>query len=586
MTEELSMKNSFLINVFAILILLNSGLISAQQPTSLVPYLGTNTITIDGDASDPGWAAVATIDIDVPFQQEQPTLTSATWKVTWNNDGMYILVEVNDDVWMPSWVSGLADWESDKVEVYIDVTDPQKDGGGASGGNGNYQVGPNFTQNTQGTETDVDGLGTVYASTFDGAGKYIMEYYVPFTTIPDNNSNVIDPTVTTTIGFDVTVIDLDDTGVGRNRAVWANAGAIDESWNNTDDVGLITFVNMGTELIAFFSASKTTTGPGKDIQFTDYSNGTPTEWLWDFGDGSSSTEQNPVHSYSNLGDYTVSLTVSDADDSTSTAIKTNFISITDASLEPTAEFSANLTSVKTDQPVLFTDESLYTPTSWTWYFGDGTASTEENPTHAYSTIGNYSVTLVAANANGTHSTQKIDYISVIQGDAPEAGFTATKTTSIIYETIQFTDRSTNYPTSWWWDFGDGNTSDEQNPLHAYNIPGTYTVSLTATNSSGESTKMNTDYIVVAAASSNKTNTLEKVRIHPNPSNGVFYLNTTAIFSDNLQIQVVDITGKVTMKSLIEAQESYKIDLSNYPKGMYFVQINTGTYLYTEKIIVE
>jgi len=91
-----------------------------------------------------------------------------------------------------------------------------------------------------------------------------------------------------------------------------------------------------------------------------------------------------------------------------------------------------------------------------------------------------------------------DYTVIIQGDvaAPIADFYANKTSGCDNITVQFTDNSTNSPTSWLWTFGDGQTSTAQNPSHSYTAPGSYTVSLTATNAGGSNPKTVQGYIVV------------------------------------------------------------------------------------------
>jgi len=94
---------------------------------------------------------------------------------------------------------------------------------------------------------------------------------------------------------------------------------------------------------------------------------------------------------------------------------------------------------------------------------------------------------------------------------PEADFTASATTISTFESIQFTDQSTNNPTGWSWDFGDGGTSEEQNPSHAYSTEGTYTISLTVFNNDASDTKTKSDYITVTWATSNETGTLTDTR---------------------------------------------------------------------------
>ena len=83
--------------------------------------------------------------------------------------------------------------------------------------------------------------------------------------------------------------------------------------------------------------------------------------------------------------------------------------------------------------------------------------------------------------------------------APVANFSADPTEGYAPLTVQFTDLSTNTPTSWLWDFGDGETSTEENPEHTYNEAGIYTVTLTATNGGGSDDEVKEDYITVLGA---------------------------------------------------------------------------------------
>lgn len=165
---------------------------------------------------------------------------------------------------------------------------------------------------------------------------------------------------------------------------------------------------------------------------------------------------------------------------------------------PVADFSGTPTSGPAPLSVTFTDLSTGGPTSWSWDFGDGITSSTQNPVHAYGANGQYTVTLIASNADGSDTATKQNYISVGSGTAPTADFTANPTSGDAPLEVTFTDISTGDPTSWSWDFGDGTTSATQNPVHTYNNNGTYTVSLTATNSYGSDTETKTGYITVGA----------------------------------------------------------------------------------------
>jgi uncharacterized protein (TIGR02145 family) len=155
---------------------------------------------------------------------------------------------------------------------------------------------------------------------------------------------------------------------------------------------------------------------------------------------------------------------------------------------PVADFTASKTSITKGETIQFTDKSTNAPTSWLWTFGDGTTSNLQNPIITYSTAGNYTVSLKATNSFGNNTKTLNITVSEPSNQAPIADFTASKTNITKGETIQFTDKSTNSPTSWLWDFGDGTTSTQQNPLKSFNSVGNYTVTLKATNSFGNSTK--------------------------------------------------------------------------------------------------
>lgn len=252
----------------------------------------------------------------------------------------------------------------------------------------------------------------------------------------------------------------------------------------------------GNSPFAAFTVSSNSIILGQSIQFTDQSAYTPITWSWDFGDGATSTLQNPSHTYISIGTFTVSLTVTN--NSGSDAItKSNCITVNPAGSAPLAAFTASSTNIITGQSIQFTDQSLNTPTVWSWNFGDGGTSTTQNPSHTFNDAGTYTVTLTATNNFGSDVETKSNYIVVNPaGSAPIAAFTASSTIIAQYQNVQFTDQSSNSPTTWSWSFGDGGTSTAQNPSHSYNVTGTYTVNLTVTNNFGTDTETKLNYITV------------------------------------------------------------------------------------------
>ncbi|MFZ2498413.1 PKD domain-containing protein [Methanosarcina sp.] len=166
---------------------------------------------------------------------------------------------------------------------------------------------------------------------------------------------------------------------------------------------------------------------------------------------------------------------------------------------PLAAFSASPTSGYTPLTVNFTDRSTGSPTLWNWSFGDGTYSTQKNPAHTYSKAGNYTVILTASNSAGNNRTMKSSYINVrtaATAQKPIVSFWASRTSGKAPLSLGFTDASTGSPTAWKWNFGDGTYSTVQKPRHTYSKAGTYTVTLTASNTAGKVTKARANYIKV------------------------------------------------------------------------------------------
>jgi len=255
------------------------------------------------------------------------------------------------------------------------------------------------------------------------------------------------------------------------------------------NVSAPTTITVLEPLVANFTYTPNEGNAPLAVTFNDTSTGNVTAWSWDFGDGNTSTEKNPIHTYVSAGNYTISLNASNA-------YGFNVSTVTDAVrvLEPpTAAFTATPTEGNAPLAVTFNDTSTGNVTAWLWNFGDGNTSTEQNPIHTYAAEGTYTVTLNASNAYGYNVSAPVT-ITVLE--PPVANFTANVTEGNAPLTVQFTDESTGNVTAWLWNFGDANTSTEQSPSHIYASPGTYTVSLNASNAYGSSTETRVDYITV------------------------------------------------------------------------------------------
>ncbi len=245
------------------------------------------------------------------------------------------------------------------------------------------------------------------------------------------------------------------------------------------------------------SLSVRTTPPhrGSLVTFTDQSSGSPTDWYWLFGDGQSSTLQNPTHSYRSADTYTVKLTVSNT--AGTSAVYTQEITVqVDNPLDANFKFSP--TNPDADEYVYFTDQSDGYPDDWEWDFGDNTGSEDRNPSHKYTRDGKYDVKLTIKKAGGYSATVTKEITvggegtTVFTGDNPDADFTWSPTSPVAGQVITFSDISKggDHIDQWKWYFGDRMASSSnkestlENPTHTYENSGSYIVELTVWNSGG------------------------------------------------------------------------------------------------------
>ena len=167
--------------------------------------------------------------------------------------------------------------------------------------------------------------------------------------------------------------------------------------------------------VANFTADHTTGPAPLTVQFTDLSTDDPSEWLWDFGDGSTSTDQNPLHTYQAEGIFDVTLCIKDVFGE-DCITKGNFITATSAIPKPSGKSVANFTADHTAGPapltVQFTDLSTDDPSEWLWDFGDGNTSLDQNPLHTYQAEGIFDVTLCIKDVFGEDCIIKEGFVTV------------------------------------------------------------------------------------------------------------------------------------------------------------------------------
>jgi hypothetical protein len=233
--------------------------------------------------------------------------------------------------------------------------------------------------------------------------------------------------------------------------------------------------------------------PGMAINFYDQSNGEVVSWFWDFGDGSYSEEQNPLHMYtfingnspgtSSYGFFVpkVCLTIKTKYGCSSTVCKA-LDPYSDTVIYPEPGCNVYFYPYRNDSvisipeviPYSFKVSAPENTISWLWDFGDGTTSAEANPVHSFDFMGGvYNVCLNITTADGCANSYCTP-VYIGYGDSTVVPDCQAAYTYMIAKTnppqYEFQDLSVGNTTTWFWDFGDGSYSNEQNPVHIFNNP--------------------------------------------------------------------------------------------------------------------
>ena len=250
----------------------------------------------------------------------------------------------------------------------------------------------------------------------------------------------------------------------------------------------VSVVNLGPSAGFIFSPDEGTVGVG--VRFMDRSSDPEDrvlEYLWDFGDGVTSAEMNPLHAFDSSGTKSVRLTVTDDEGASDTITRGIMVY---PNVRPTADFSFSPDSGTIEDVVYFVDESVDEDgyiVSWSWDFGDGDTSSRRVPDHRFSDSGVHYVTLTVEDDDGNQDsvTRPVTVVNL----PPTADFSASTGSAEVREEVRFTDGS-NDPEggdlNYSWDFGDGSSSELRNPSHEYGEAGEYTVVLTVSDDEGAS----------------------------------------------------------------------------------------------------
>lgn len=253
-------------------------------------------------------------------------------------------------------------------------------------------------------------------------------------------------------------------------------------------------ITINPRPVADFTAPATVRcEPPFTVNFQDLSTGSVTSWQWDFGDGNTSTLQNPSHTYTSYGSFTVTLVATNAFGCTDTIRRTNYIRIQRASINiPSLPERGCIPYTTTFIPSI---TSLDAVIAYNWDFGDGGTSTLPNPTYTYTTQGTYTVRLIITTSTGCTDTLIVPN-AIRVGSKPIADFSAAPIPVCGTQPVYFTNLTTPASDEWLWNFGDGGTSTLQNPTHSYSDTGYFTIQLIATNNGCPDTLVRQNYVHV------------------------------------------------------------------------------------------
>jgi len=332
------------------------------------------------------------------------------------------------------------------------------------------------------------------------------------------------------------------------------------------------------------------------ILFQNTSMGKIKSYLWNFGDKSDlSTLKNPKHIYSKAGVYNVCLNVVDSlgmSDMQCTEIKI----AKPSELKTLCKAKFIVTPGDGDTKFKLIDKSEGNPTQWLWDFGNNITSTQPHPTINYTAKDLYMVTLTITSPTCTSNAYQV--VNAGKGNVGIVGKMVTKT---LPET---NTKGKGYPVDlvgatfgtaavYVWDFGDGTKdSTTSSPNHVYAKAGTYNVCLTVKDPNTKTSQTTCNQVVITSTqiSDKWSNDGIHIGVYPNPMLENATIEIQTINNGNLQLNILDISGRKISELINENREAgkYSIELNknSMKSGIYFLQLKTGNQLKTTKLIIE
>lgn len=300
----------------------------------------------------------------------------------------------------------------------------------------------------------------------------------------------------------------------------------------------------------------------ENVVFTNTTNipaSSTNTYKWEFGDANTSQLDNPTHAYPSQGTYTIELKSFSTNGCEGKTTKT--ITIGE---KPMSDFVVS--KVCAGSPSIFTNNSTISTgaLNYQWDLGNGSTPTTADATTTYATAGSYNVSLIASSANGCSDTT-----------TKTAEVAAIPSVDIIHASANTGDGAIKFATSatnvtYKWFFGDGSTSDQQNPTYTYPFSSRWTVRLIVVSPDGCANTTTAD-VMVNPLSVNDVQDGNFV-VYPNPTSGLFYVKYDGqVGVDN--IKVTDVLGKVIANYQTEiGSDAVAFDLSSQSAGVYFITL--------------
>lgn len=330
------------------------------------------------------------------------------------------------------------------------------------------------------------------------------------------------------------------------------------------DLGCVDSITNPVTLKESPKAAFTISGASCTNENVDLVNGTNTPagstntYEWSFGDANTSTDSDPSHFYPSEGDYTIELKAISTNGCESTFERT--VSIQE---KPVADFTVNKVC-KGDETVFVNNSTASSSgLSYQWDLGNSSTPTTKDVNVTYAAAGNYNVELVTTSTNGCTDTMTK---TATVGEIPAVNI-AVASNFTQDGTMLFSTATTGVTYKWF--FGDGSTSDQQNPTYKFPFATRYTVRLVVTNADGCSNSTTTE-VNINPLSVGDINGVEW-SVYPNPSNGNLFVKYDG--ADIAKLTVSDMLGKtITSTTPTFNNGVYALDLTNQNAGVYIITL--------------